>query len=304
MSGDADRRPDLWSTWLLRDRHVGDPDHEAALRAELERLADRVLDGLPLAPGCTLLDVGTGDGLLALRAIERIGPRLRVVLTDISPALLRHAEARAVARGVAGQCRFIEGSAERLARVADASVDALATRAVLAYVADKAASLDEFRRVLKPGGRLSLGEPLLQDEAMNTVALREVVESGSSGVHHATLRLLHKWKSAQFPDTAQALAGNPLVNYSERELLTLVRSAGFEDIHLELHIDVRRSAGIPWRTFLASSPHPWAPTLDRILAERFDAAERVAFEQLLRPSVESGRDPGVGRLVYLTARRP
>ena len=44
--------------------------------------------------------------------------------------------------------------------MADGSVDVVTTRSVLIYVKDKAAALREFYRVLKPGGRVSLFEPI------------------------------------------------------------------------------------------------------------------------------------------------
>lgn len=297
-------RTDEWSSWLLNDRHGGDLTHELELRERVMRFADRVLDALSLRSDMTLLDVGTGDGLLALRAIERVGPGLRAVLTDISAPLLRRAQANASQRGVSQQCRFVEGTAEQLDGIDDVSIDAVGTRAVLAYVRDKPKALAEFMRVLKPGGRLSIAEPMLQDDALNAVALRRIVDANGSGPNLAVMRLLHKWKSAQFPDTTAALALNPLVNFSERDLFALVRDAGFQDIHLELHMDLRRAEGIPWATFLASSPHPWAPTLNKILAENFSPEERVAFEHLLRPAVESGVDDSVERQVFLTARKP
>ena len=295
---------DVWSTWLLHDRHGGDALREGSLRAEVDRYADRVIDSLALSHGQVLLDVGTGDGLVAFRAIHRVGPSLHVILTDISDDLLRHAQARAVAMNIAAQCRFVEGSAERLAGIDDESIDALSMRAVLAYVHDKRAALLEAHRVLKPGGRISLAEPLLQDEALNAIALRKVAESDEESEAHAAIRLLHRWKSAQYPDTMESLCVNPLVNHSERDLLALFQECGFGDIHLELHVYVRRCDGIPWDTFLASSPHPLAPTLDRILADHFDPNERLAFERLLRPSVESGVDNAIDRLVYLTAAKP
>lgn len=303
-TGAQSLEPDVWSSWLLNDRHGGDLSHEQDIRVMVDHFADRVLDGLQLAPGQTFLDIGSGDGLLALRAIGRVGAALNAILTDVSAPLLRRAEEVAAQRGVGGQCRFIRGTAERLDGIADNTVDAVGLRAVLAYVHDKPAALAEIRRVLKPGGHLSMAEPMLRDDALNTVALRELVESTPPVPGHWVLALLHKSKSAQFPDTVASVALNPLVNFSERDLLAMVRDAGFQDIHLELHIDVRRSEGIPWRTFLNSSPHPWAPPLEKILSDRFSAVERTAFENLLRPAVEAGVDNGVERLVYLTARTP
>jgi len=295
---------DGWARWLLKERHGGDAAHAQRLRIELDRYANRVIDGLSLQPGMTLLDIGSGDGLVAWRAIERVGSTLQVVLTDLSADLLRNAQATARQRKVAGQCRFIRGAAERLDGIAASSVDAVAMRAVLAYVHDKPAALQECYRVLKPGGRLSLAEPLMQDEALDTIALRRMVDSEQESAQLPLLTIMHKWKSAQFPDTLELLASHPLVNYSERDLLALVRQCGFEDIRMELHIEVKRCEGIPWATFIATSPHPWAPTLAEVLDDRFDAHERQFLEDLLRPSIEAGINHAVERIVYLTAGRP
>src|ERR1700739_708851 len=90
-----------WSDWLLRTRFSCDPERERLLRADLQRDADHLLDLAQLRPGMTMLDVGSGDGLLALRAVERIGPSLKVFITDVSASLLRHAGERAMQSGIA-----------------------------------------------------------------------------------------------------------------------------------------------------------------------------------------------------------
>jgi hypothetical protein len=123
---------DLWSEWLLHRRHADDPEYGRAIERVIEGYADRVLDHARLDSGMTLLDVGTGDGLIAFRAIERIGPTLRVLMTDISEPILRHAEHGAFERKVHGQCTFLRCCADRLKGVADAAVDVVTTRAVLA----------------------------------------------------------------------------------------------------------------------------------------------------------------------------
>jgi ubiquinone/menaquinone biosynthesis C-methylase UbiE len=273
------------------------------LRVEVEALADRVLDGAKLLPGMTLADIGTGDGLVAFRAIDRIGPSLRVILADISLPLLRHAQVQATERGVMEQCTFAECSAEQLSGIADASIDAITTRAVLAYVADKKAALAEFHRVLKSGGRISLAEPILQDEAYVTCTLKNLVETPGATKNDLFLPLLYRWKSAQFPDTLEKLAASPIANFSERTLFESIRACGFTNIHLELHMDLRPSIIPSWKVFVESSPHPLAPTLSVILAERFTPEERQTFETFMRPLVESGQALAVGRIAYLTAEK-
>lgn len=142
---------DLWSEWLLHDRQADDPAYAAVVQAAVAGYADRVLDAAQLRPGMTLADVGAGEGVLAFRSIDRIGPSLRCVLTDVSRPMLRYAEAAAMRRKVQDQCTFHECGADNLGALSDASIDVVATRAVLSYVADKPAALREFFRVLKPG---------------------------------------------------------------------------------------------------------------------------------------------------------
>jgi len=302
MTTDA-LEPDVWSEWLLHRRHGDDPAYARVVQTAVEGYADRVLDGAQLAPGMTLVDVGSGEGLVALRAIDRIGPSLQVTLTDVSEPMLRYAESMALRRKVRSQCTFLHCPGDRLEGITDASVDVVVTRAVLAYVTDKKMALSEFFRILKPGGRISIAEPILQDEAFYARALRRRVEDLSLPADRF-FTLLHRWKSAQFPDTEEACAQSPLVNYSERDFLNWVRVAGFTEIHLQLHIDVTPSLITSWEVFLARSPHPWAPSLQQVLTEQFSADERQYLERMVRPTVESGKNLTTDRAMYLQAQKP
>jgi ubiquinone/menaquinone biosynthesis C-methylase UbiE len=300
---DDPKDSDEWSDWLLHRRHADDAAYGSVVQTAVMAYADRVLDGAHLAEDMTLLDLGSGEGLVAFRAIERVGPSLQAILTDVSAPMLQYAESVAQLRDVRSQCRFLECTAEKLEGIADTSVDAVTSRAVLAYVANKSAALGECLRVLKPGGRLSIGEPLLQDDAFHARALRARIEDRSRPAERF-LTLLHRWKSAQFPDTEEAAAKSPIVNYSERDLINMVRAAGFTDIHMQLHIDVVPSLITSWQVFIGTSPHPWAPSLKTILAERFTAEESEFFERILRPAVESGKNMTTDRVIYLQGRKP
>jgi arsenite methyltransferase len=294
---------DVWSEWLLHRRHGDDPALAQIVRAEVERIADRVLDAARLAPGMKLADIGTGEGVIAFRAIERVGPTLSVLLTDLSAPMIRHAASLAFQRQVHSQCAFLHCPADRLG-IADASLDVITTRAVLAYVADKSAALREFHRALKPGGRISIAEPILQDEAFVATALRMRVEREAVQSPDRFLPLLHRLKAAQYPDTQEKIAKSPIANYSERNLFEFVRSSGFTDIHLELHLDLLPSIIRSWGLFLRTSPHPWAPPPGLILAEQFTPEERACFEQVMRPIIEAPDTVTTTRIVYVTALKP
>lgn len=303
-SEDEGRAADVWSQWLLQVRDAGDPQLRGSVRTLVDRYADRLLEAARPAPGETLADVGSGEGLVAFRAIERVGPGLRVWLTDLSEALLRHAEAQAIERGIRGQCTFLRCAADRLEGMPDAAVDVVTARSVLAYVADKTAALREFQRVLKPGGRISLAEPVMQDDALAARAMKSVIDSKPAEGVHPLMVLLHRWKAAQYPDTEAKIRSSPLANYSERDLIRFAQSAGFVDLHLELHIDVVPSMVRTWEAFINSSPHPLAPPLSVIMAEQFTPEEREYFERSMRPVVEDPKAVSTDRMVYLTARKP
>ena len=304
MKSPRDPHSDIWTDWLLHRRHADDADYERHVRSAIERFADRVLDGAQLAPDMTVADIGSGDGLVAFRAIARVGSSLRVILTDISASMLLHCEEISKRRGINQQCTFLQCSAEKLDHIPNAAVDVVTTRAVLAYVTDKCAALGEFLRILKPGGRLSIAEPVFRDDAFEAVALKNLVDSNHGETLDRFLPLLHRWKSAQFPDTEQKMALSPITNYSERDLVRFVHDCGFAEIRMAFHIDILPSIITSWNAFLLMSPHPWAPCVETILTEQFTQEERQLFEKVLRPAIEDCRTTTTERVAYLTAVKP
>lgn len=295
---------DEWSEWLLHRRHGDDSNLGERIDNSVNRIRNKVLDGAKLRPNQILADIGSGTGLIGFEAIQRVGPTLKVLFADVSPPLLKHCESEAVNRGVREQCDFIQCPADRLAGIADASVDVVTTRAVLAYVNDKPAALKEFLRVLKPGGRISIAEPIFRDDAFENVALRELLEKQPPASTHPILPLLHRWRRTQFPDTMDQVAKNPLTNYCERDLFRYVASAGFSNVRMEFHVEVLPSLTDSWEALLGTSMHPLAPSLGPFLATAFTPDEAKLFEQVMRPIVEASQSTTTERNAYLTATKP
>jgi arsenite methyltransferase len=295
---------DLWFDWLMHRRYADDAGYSQRVQRDVANYADRVLDGAALKQGMTLVDLGAGDGLVGFTAIDRIGTSLKVIMVDISVPLLNFAEQSATSRGVRQQCTFLVSSAEHLGGLSDDSVDVVTTRSSLAYVADKQAALRECFRILKPGGRLSIAEPVFRDNALAAASMRTRLESGETDPRKSILPFLHRWQSAQYPDTNEAIQSSSIANYSERDLLQWAQTVGFRELHLELHISVTNSYRKSWVTFLDTSPHPLAPSLRTILHERFTTEERQLFEAVVRPMVESSELSETDRMAYLTAHKP
>jgi ubiquinone/menaquinone biosynthesis C-methylase UbiE len=132
------------------DRWYATPVGAWADRYEVEA----VLRCLEAEPGARLLDLGTGTGRYALAAA---GHSARVVGVDASPAMLGIARSRLALHVAADAVELVRGDVARLP-FADASFDAAVAVTSLCFVADPHAALAEVRRVLRPDGRLVLGE--------------------------------------------------------------------------------------------------------------------------------------------------
>ncbi len=151
---------DRWAQWLLQRRHGGDPATLAAMVDDLYRFRDTVLGHAAVTAGEVLLDVGAGDGLIAFGALPLVGEQGTVIFSDISQDLLDRGQALADEVGASDRCRFLRASADNLSAVGDATVDVVTIRSVLIYVPAKQQAVQEFYRVLAPGGRLSIFEPI------------------------------------------------------------------------------------------------------------------------------------------------
>jgi SAM-dependent methyltransferase len=124
-----------------------------------------------LRAGERVVDVGCGAGIDSLIAARMVGPTGEVVGVDMTPAMLDRARRSAAARGYSN-VRFHEGLAESLP-VADSWADVVISNGVLNLFPDKFAGLQEMARVLKPGGRLQLGDILVQ-KSLGDKAKRDI----------------------------------------------------------------------------------------------------------------------------------
>lgn len=113
-----------------------------------------------LAPGERVVDVGCGAGIDSLIAARMVGSAGAVIGVDMTPAMLERARRSADETGL-DHVRFHEGFAESLP-VPDGWADVVISNGVLNLTPDKAAALAEMARVLRPGGRLQLGDILVQ----------------------------------------------------------------------------------------------------------------------------------------------
>ena len=285
---------DHWSRWVLKMRDEPDPDERR--RAQFEQLRERVLDNGDVRPGDVFLDIGCGDGWIGFSAVERVGPGGRVVFADVSQDLIDHCRTRAEELGVLGRCDFATASADELP-LAEASVDVVATRSVLIYLdrAGKERALREFHRVLRPGGRLSIAEPI------NAFAFPEP-EGWLMGYDlREVADLTGKVREQMSPP-----GESTLVDFDERDLLAWAEAAGFDPLRLDYEARLERGSWMngSWERVLNLAGNPLAPTLGEAIDRALTPKERERFEAHLRPLVESNAGRGRWAFAFLRGVKP
>jgi arsenite methyltransferase len=113
-----------------------------------------------LNPGEQVVDVGCGAGIDSLIAARMVAPGGRVIAIDMTQAMLDKATTAAKDAGI-DNAEFRLGFGEELP-AEDQSADVLISNGVLNLMPDKGNALQEMARVLKPGGRLQIGDILVQ----------------------------------------------------------------------------------------------------------------------------------------------
>jgi demethylmenaquinone methyltransferase/2-methoxy-6-polyprenyl-1,4-benzoquinol methylase len=132
------------------------------------RYRREVLQKAGLAPGMTLLDVATGTGLVAREAVAILGDGRGVVGLDPSAGMLKECQ-----KTVAG--RQVLGIGEALP-FRDEQFDMLSMGYALRHVSDLDVAFREYRRVLKPGGRVVIMEIVRPRSRLGQFGLRILLE--------------------------------------------------------------------------------------------------------------------------------
>lgn len=283
---------DIWSEWLLNRRFGGDPERMKKGLSLLYPIRDKILSHVDLKENQTLLDVGCGDGLIAFGALEKFD-KCRVIFSDVSEELLNHAEAIAHRMNVEERCRFVQASADDLSMFDNDSIEAVMTRSVLIYVSARERAFEEFYRVLKPGGRLSIFEPIssfTDPEPPDRFAGYDITP-----VIHLAQKLKDLYDRIQPPGI------DPMGNFDERDLLRQAEQAGFREIHLELQANIRPAEVMDWQVILHTPWNPKIPSLAEAIEQVFTPEEADKFINHLRPLVESGKGVSRSAVAYLWA---
>jgi ubiquinone/menaquinone biosynthesis C-methylase UbiE len=139
----------------------------------------RLRAALAPAPGERFLEVGPGTGYYSLPVAQWLSPGGTLEIFDVQTKMLEHTLGRARAASI-DNIRSTVGDAQQLP-FADETFDAAYLTVVLGEIPDQQAALRELHRVLKPHGRLVVGELFGDPHWVSPKALRRRAEE--AGLH-------------------------------------------------------------------------------------------------------------------------
>lgn len=154
------------------------PDELASLPEDVLRMSSgcgHPVGASEIAPGSTVVDIGSGAGLDCIMAARRTGPRGRVIGVDPSAKMRERGAKYARELGLTW-VSFVEGTAEQLP-IPDASVDLVTSNCVLSLALDPARVWREVARVLRPDGRFTVSD-IIGGQKAETAVTKARCETG------------------------------------------------------------------------------------------------------------------------------
>ncbi len=170
--------------------------------------------------GQQVLDLAGGTGDLTIRMSRLVGPKGRVVLSDINPSMLEEGRKRLINQGIVGNVEFKEINAESIP-FDDQTFDLVTIGFGLRNVTDKLRALKEMKRVLKPGGRLivlEFSEPVVP-------GLGAIYDFYSFNIIPKMGKLI-----AKDEDSYRYLAESIRMHPPQEELRSMMLEAGFDEV--------------------------------------------------------------------------
>ena len=248
-----------WTQWLLETRFAFlTPEMKQQTLNWLQLVRDNVLLRANIKEGETVLDIGTGTGLLAFKALEQLNGTGLMIFSDKFKDCLDSCEEFLKKQGITTGYKLLNSPAEKL-DLPDNSVDKAMCRSVLVHIVDKQPAINEIYRVLKKGGRFCCFEPIIRS---NTRYWELTTPEN--------IRNFEEFKRAE--NEFMTDPNDSLCNFDEHSLAKNIEDAGFSDGTVDSDVipsTYFASAEMVEKWFV-SPPSPDRPTMKERFLKYFD----------------------------------
>ncbi len=281
-----------WSKWLLEARfsYMTEEQKQQSIRWLLS-VRNAVLHNAGIKPSNTIIDIGTGTGLLGFGALDFIDNTGKVIFSDYAKDCLDTCKQVAEKLNTDKKIEFLLSDCLNIKLGAN-TVDRALMRSVLVHILDKERAISEIYRILKPEGIFSAFEPVIRSntrcaELVNPEDLTDYTE----------------FKQAE--DECMDSMDNPLTNFDENTIKELLNKTGFSDGIIDKQIvetkyEVKKGMVKSW---LTTPPSPGTKTMKEKFLMYFEEPKIDRYIEELQKALENRSVTIKSNVLYIKAKK-
>jgi ubiquinone/menaquinone biosynthesis C-methylase UbiE len=284
-----------WTQWLKTSRfgYMSEEQKQQTLNF-LFQVRDKVLDRAKLKADDVLIDIGTGTGLLAFGAYERLkslGGTGKSIASDAFMDCVEECYKIAKECSIENEMGFLQADASNT-QLPENSVDVVVMRSVLVHIVDKAKAVNEFYRILNTGGRVSLFEPVISENTKYFELMTPEKYSNYEALKASELKMTSDEK-------------DPLMNFTQDSLKKDFENAGFKNIDVDIVNQVStyvvsKEMIEPW---FNTPPSPGSLTVKEKYLKDFSEEEVNKFIEILKQDLDGREITITSPTIYLFAEK-